>query len=84
MGVRHCIKKNNFRGLKKNRTRRAFGKRPPAPRKPKGKNQAGHSPKRTVEGQGVRHCVYMRDIRGFNRQRGERNIPKVINPVKKL
>ena len=30
--------------------RRAFGKRPPAPRKPK-ENQAGHSPERAVEGQ---------------------------------
>ena len=34
----------------KKRPSRAFSKRPPAPRKPKG-NQAGHSPERTVKGQ---------------------------------
>ena len=34
----------------KTRPRRAFGKRSPAPRKPKGKPQAGHSSERTVEG----------------------------------
>ena len=35
----------------KTRPRRAFGKRPPAPRNQNENNQAGHSPEHTVEGQ---------------------------------
>ena len=45
----HREKKNGELHLKK-RPRRAFGKRPPEPGKPK-ENQAGHSPERAVEGQ---------------------------------
>ena len=55
----------------KKRPRRAFGKRPPAPRKTKRENQAGHSSERTVEGQGgsTRPGFTARGLRGQGRSR---------------